>query len=298
MLIFFRLLVGISIIFNNVSADTADLIIFTKDRPLQLQSLLESINYYVTGLKDIVVLCHTQNDRFHTAYKKLEGKFSNIKFVYQSRTNPRQDFWPLIKNIFNNMSSPYFMFSVDDSIVVDYMNISSCIEMMKRTNAYAFYPYMGKNITRCYMTNTQKLPPPLQDIGDGFCTWNLKAGQGPWGYAHSVMMVIYPREHMDYLFHAMEAPSPNRLEELWGGYAKKTSKMTGLCYEISRLINVPINLVQNDCPWNNCSRKYTIEQLLDLFEQGWRIDIKSLYQLKHNAPHIDINIPLTQQPLS
>jgi hypothetical protein len=297
MLKFFKLLLGISIVCSSLDAATADLLIFSKDRPLQLQAFLESVDTYITGLQKIAVLCHTKNDRFYVAYKKLEATFPKIQFVYQSRNNPRQDFLPLLKEIFNSMSSPYFTFGVDDTIVTDHIDLPLCINMMEQTNSYAFYPYMGQDITRCYMTNTQKLPPPLEDVGKGFYTWDLKAGVGPWGYIHSVYMTIFSRKNIESVLQKIHAQSPNTFEEQWGGSAAMHSQMKGLCYKTSHIINIPLNLVQYDCPQNNCSHKYTIEQLLNFFEKGWRIDIAAFYQLKHNAPHTDTDIVLTKQPL-
>lgn len=297
MLTIHYLLLAFTIFCTNIYAETADLLIFTKDRPLQLQALLESLDVYVTGLQKIAVLCHAKNDRFLAGYKQLERNFPNVEFVYQSRNNPRQDFWPLIKDICDGMSSSYFMFGVDDTIIIDYMKIEECIAMMQQTDSYAFYPYMGKDITYCYMTQTQKLPPRLQNVGNNLCTWDLLAGVGPWGYIYSVYMTIYTRKEIDHLLHVLQAASPNQLEEMWGGNAIVYPQMKGLCYTRSHIINVPLNMVQYDCPQNNCSRRYSVEQLLESFEHKWRIDIQAFYQLQHNAPHTDTDIPLTKKPL-
>jgi hypothetical protein len=287
-----RILVILMIVLTrSLYSEKVDMIVFSKDRPLQLQAFLESVDYYVVGFQDIAVLCHARNDKFMAAYKKLEQQFPRVHFVYQSQHDPRSDFWLLVRKIFANMSAPYTTFGVDDTIVTDNIDLSLCIEMMKKWNAYAFYPYMGTDITHCYMTNTQILPPHLENVDNGFYRWNLLAGRGPWGYIHSVYMAIYPRSHIENIMSAMTAQSPNQFEGTWGGTAKLVPPAFGLCYEKARIMNIPVNLVQQDCPQNACSRRYTVEHLLDLFEHGWRIDYKKLHQYLHNAPHTDIDLP-------
>lgn len=281
------------IISTALCAEKSDLIIFTKDRPLQLQAYLESLEHYVTGLQDVVILCHTRDKRFADAYQKLEYQFPTVRFVYQDQRNPRGDFWRLVHKIFSQLSAPFCMFGVDDIIVIDYINVEACTALMQQTCAYGCYLLMGQDITHCYMTNTRKLPPALRTLPGNFCSWSLRAGIGPWGYAHSLNMTIYTRAQVSEILHAINVPSPNRFEEEWAGRGVPHDAL-GLCYATSVIINIPLNLVQHDCPGNRHSHLYGVEQLLELFEHGQRIDFQKLYKFPHNAPHVDVNIPFVK----
>ena len=283
----------ISVFGTNLSADTADLIIFSKDRPLQLQALLESITLHVTGLEHVAVLYATSAPQFSAAYETLAAQFPNVRWVQQDPINKRADFAPLLRNIFENLPAPYLMFAVDDMIVTNKIDLSECIEALKRTHAYGCYLRLGKDTDYCYAYNQPMRIPMLTYAGSQFYTWDLRTGDKCWGYPHTVDMTLYPRELVRHAIMTFGHTSPNVFEAWWSG--KQVSSGTkGLCYATSRVINIPLNLVQQDYTQNRCTRRYRIEDLLNLFLQGWRINVEAFYKFKHNSPHVDTDIPLTK----
>jgi hypothetical protein len=61
---------------------------------------------------------------------------------------------------------------------------------------------------------------------------------------------------------------------------------TGLCYEQTKIVNIPLNRVQTD--WNNRHmNSYTTAQLLDIFNSGMKIDIKPLFHVVNRAAHME-----------
>ena len=73
---------------SNYKAQEADLIIFSYNRPLQLQALLASTQKYITGTRSISIIYRTDNDAFDTAYNQLKTQFPSAHFIKQSPTNP------------------------------------------------------------------------------------------------------------------------------------------------------------------------------------------------------------------
>lgn len=271
--------------------DGAALIIFTKDRPMQCEALLESLRL-VTGLTGVYALCATSNDKFDEGYRLVQKKYPTVRFIKQDRTLNRRDFMPLLRNIFEHITAQYIMFAVDDMIVINEVDIPLCIALMEQTHAYGCYLRLGQDIDYCYAYKAPMPIPELRDVSSGFYTWHLTSGSKCWGYPHTVDMTIYPRATLQNAL-KLAVMSPNTFEAWWANQGIPQDAR-GMCYEFSHVINIPLNLVQQDYA-NNCSNRYSTEQLLKLFFEGWRIDVEKLYKLPHNAPHVDIDIPLRKE---
>lgn len=276
---------------TSLLSTAADLIIFSKDRPLQLQALLESIVLHVKGLEHVAVLYTASAAQFSDAYKMLAHQFPDVRWVQQDPGKQRSDFAPLLQNIFEHLPAPYIMFAVDDMIVVNKIDLFRCMELMKKTNAYGCYLRLGKDTNYCYAHNAPMRIPQLNHVEGEFYTWQLRTGDKCWGYPHTVDMTIYPRKTVQEAITTCGTTSPNIFEALWSGKSIPQNSLA-LCYTTSRVINIPLNLVQQDYGHNRCARRYKVEDLLNLFIQGWRINVEALYQLKHNSPHVDIDPPL------
>lgn len=261
-----------------------DLIIFSKDRPLQLYALLESLATQAKGFHDIAVLCHAKNDRVAHAYKQVEQAFPTVDFIYQSRENPRGDFKRLLCSLVDHSHANYLIFAVDDIIVTDSFDIEECAKLLEQTKAYGFYLRLGKDITGCFMERRETGLPQFYPVQGGVgVIWHFDTGQGDWRYPNTVDMTLYPKATVVKACHQLNYHSPNTFEGTWCGYVNL--KMSGLCFETSKIINIPMNLVQTD--WKNLmTNTFTADQLLDLFEKGQKIDVAALHKFPHKAPHV------------
>lgn len=82
----------------------------------------------------------------------------------------------------------------------------------------------------------------------------------------------------------MKYKTPNSLEYSWAN-EYTPSKAIGLYFEMSKLVNVPMNIVGRT---GNPHMNYlTTEDLLVKFNQGLKIDIDPLYKIENASPHID-----------
>src|SRR5579864_2946877 len=62
---------------------SADLIIFSFDRPLQLYALLESVHMHVTDINSTTVIYRTSNERHQVAFNHVASQFPNAQFLHQ-----------------------------------------------------------------------------------------------------------------------------------------------------------------------------------------------------------------------
>ena len=274
-------IITFGLLYSLMLAGNADLIIFSYNRPLQLYALLESVKLYVRGLEQIMVIYRASDSAYQDAYAKVHAEFPRVRFY--SQQNAPHDFKPLTLNCVSKSLNNYILFAVDDVVVKDQVDINACIEQMEKYNAYGFFLRLGKNLNYCYATfSDQRLPQFIVDDGS-MCVWNFAGNEGDWGYPNSLDMTLYHKADLMGLLWQLDYHSPNQLEHYLAMNADYSKK--GICFELSKIINLPINLVQN-YTYNNCVHSYSTQQLLDLFNQGGKMDVGAFYQANNRSSHM------------
>lgn len=272
-------------VLNIVSNEKADLVVFSFNRPLQLYAFLESLREYVTNLNHVEVIYRASNDAYAQAYGHVQRTFSECLFVRQGN-NPRKDFKPLVLRAFNTTTCPYILFAVDDIVVKDYIDVGDCIGNMEKNNAYGFYLRLGKNITMRYRPKKQIKVPPLVEVEKDVYTWHMSRIGSYWGYPNSVDMVLYRKRDVIPNVRSMPYSTPNTFESVWSGKAHQVYGRTALCYKESKIVNLPLNRVQED--YNNPhTGSYTSVELLKIFNDGLKMDIKPLFKIYNLSAHMD-----------
>lgn len=262
----------------------ADLIIFSFNRPLQLQALLESINHYITGLQTITVIYRTTSDRAQKCYNAIAERFCHVRFMQQS-SNPHADFKPLTQRALLQSDADYVVFAVDDIVIKDYIDIGHAIGLMQEMNAYGFYLRLGLHLDYCYtMNKPQRVPPVTECAPDVYC-WTIRTGEHDWGYPNTVDMTIYHKKDVVPMFNEMPYYTPNSLEGLWSMRAGAVLDRIGLCYRTAKIVNLPLNQVQRDGANRNESMLEPDEQI-ELFEHGKKIDWQKLYRIDNKSAHM------------
>ncbi|MGE4168418.1 MAG: hypothetical protein AB7E68_02630 [Candidatus Babeliales bacterium] len=264
--------------------EKADLIIFSFNRPLQLYALLESVERYIDGIASIQIIYRPGNKDMRKAYKKVKKRFSSVIFIKQSSTNPQVDFKRKTLEALSKGSSNYIVFAVDDIIVKDYVDIADCANYLKMTHAHGFYLRLGKNITYCYMNKCNQDVPDLIPVSNDVGAWQFK-GSGPdWGCPNTVDMTVYSRKEIVPILQKLDFDNPNYLEGAWCAHCD-INKL-GLCFHQSKIINIPLNQVQN-CSGCNLSMNISWQELFKQFKNGYKLDISKLYKIQNNSPHME-----------
>jgi len=263
-----------------------DLVVFSKDRPLQLYALLESSACYITGINKVVVIYCASGQNFDDAYSDVKQAFPTVDFIKQS-DNPRADFKNITNAVVFGLPSPYILFAVDDIIVIDHVNLNYCIKLLEEKKAYGFYLRLGSDITECYAERKHTGNPPLKVVTPDVYAWRFYKAQGDWAYPHTVDMTLYRKKDIKNAFMTMHYSTPNTLEGAWACRVGDKMKFRGLCFAASKIVNLPLNLVQADYLNNRCAGIIDPQALLVKFNEGLKIDIASMYRLPHSAPHVE-----------
>lgn len=261
----------------------ADMVIFSYDRPLQLYALLESIEKYISGLGNVVIVYRTSNERYDAAYQQVFNRFPNIQFLKQSG-NAHADFKLLTTHATYATMNPYIIYAVDDIVVKDFVDISECIRLLEKHKAYGFYLRLGKNLSDCYTHgNKPQKVPRSHKIKNKVYEWRFCDGEYDWGYPNTVDMTLYRKKDIESFVRHLNYTTPNSFEGQWAGQGAQVMNHTGLYYRTSKVVNLPLNRVSE---YNNKHMNFMQpNEMLTLFEQGKKIDIAPLYKMRNKGAH-------------
>lgn len=282
-------LILIATSYNHIHATliTADLVIYSFDRPLQLYALLESTDTYITGIETISVIYRTSTKNYADAYEQVHEQFPIVTFIKQG-AQPDQDFKQLTLNAVFNSPTEYILFAVDDIIVKDYIDIPTCIQFLEQTNAYGFYLRLGTHLTHCYTQKRAQPVPPVIQLNNHICAWRFDQGKSDWGYPNTVDMTLYRKADIADDLHQLNYHSPNLFEAIWASKAGRILSRLGLCFEQSKIVNIPLNRVQRDISNHHMNvDEFSPAELLTVFKSGFKIDIEPLYQINNNGAHME-----------
>lgn len=268
----------------SLRAQVADLVIFSCDRPLQLYALLESIEKHVKGVGEATVIYRTTHVAYKGGYDLVAKHFSRFKFVHQGE-HPHKDFKPLTLQATFDSTSPYVIFAVDDIIVKDEVDLSHCIELLERTQAYGFYLRAGDHLNFCYTKNQDQRLPALRNVQEDVFSWIFSRGEHDWGYPNTIDMTLYRKKDIEGAFRAIDYRTPRSLESCWATLAAPIMQRFGLCYKNSKIVNVLLSgsPVEND----NENGKVGEDILLALFLEGYKLDINEFYRIKTPSVRIE-----------
>lgn len=284
-----RILIIFGLFTSNLfcNSELVDLIIFSYNRPMQLYALLESVDKYITGLGEISVIYRASDSSYETAYTEVKNKFNQARYFKQG-AEPKKDFKPLVLKAWDTKQD-YLMFSTDDIIVKSKVDLSECVKALKETNAYGFYLRLGKNISKCYFTGDKisSLPKHKLVMSDVYSYKFSDADGSDWRYPNTVDMTIYPKSKIKDFFIKHIYANPNSCEGSWA--RQPDLSLQGLFFEKSKIVNIPINLVNEVAP-NAHMNSHSADEMLKFFNQGLKIDINDLYEFNNQAPHTDFQV--------
>ncbi len=276
----------LSINFAIASSEKVDLIIFSYDRPLQLFALLESIDKYIKGLGDVYLIYRTSSPEYDKNYDMCFAYFKHLNLTFiKQRVN---DFKHLTIDTLKSTKHDYLFFAVDDIIVKDFISLSECATLLKEANAHGFYLRLGKHITKCHSEGNKHTPvPTYKEIKPGIYLWTFKDGQGDWGYPNTVDMTVYCKKEILQVLCNLDFDCPNVFEGKWAEEGRKFDMhKKGLFYADSKILNVPLNLVQTHHWAYNMN--FPKEKCLDIFDKGFKVDINQYFKYQNDAPHIEL----------
>ena len=271
-------------------------IIFSKDRPLQLDLCLGSVKKNFPDSSHNVVI-YKNSKEFGIAHGQLMSEHSDVEFWPQSDSLFKDIYLAIV-----NSQNEYICFFTDDDIFYSESPPINKVAL-DHNDLNCFSLRMGLNIDqRSHEGHLFKDPsPPLYLMEDDIICWNkTKNAYGSyWSYSMSVDGHIFRKKDIEEMFDEMcylnerykWTQTPNTVESTMQRFWTATPPLIA-SYKQSVVVNSPNNRVQDSHNANKSGEvhDYGSRLLLDKYLEGRRIKLDMLNFDSIRCPHTEIDI--------
>lgn len=265
-------------------SETSDIavIVFSKDRPVQIEALLRSVLKYFSGNCSWYILWRASNDEIADAYYAIFSSFTNNKFTFIRETHFKHDLIYILR--FSRHSGIIFM--VDDLIFIDYFDSSILIGLQPLQQVASLR--LSPCISYCQPRNCLSPPPKFNISSQG--TWlefSWTESTGDWSMPISLDGHLFSRSEILRLIKYIHFKAPNSLEASLGYFKFLFKYRKGLCLSLPAIRNFAFNRVQSENEDFPCG-SWTPERMLMKWSTGWQLDIIALADYDAISCHVEV----------
>ncbi len=263
--------------------DDTLLVVFSKDRALQIHTLIESYFRIVKDPKRLTILYTCSSPKHENSYNELISHYANNDEVAFRRENDfRKDLIQLVKGTDRNK----IFLCIDDVIFSKSFNMKDFC----RINPKMFSASLvrGMDLTYCPTHDAeQDLPNLIRISKDSFFDdkivwkWDDALQSPDWTYPLGVGVNLYDRRELLFMLRNTEFKAPNSLEGNLQKWIPFFVGRYGISYKFAMISWTPINLVNTEVV-NLASNQYSADELLDKWNEGYRIRYEDFDDLDVN----------------
>lgn len=265
------------------------LVVFSKDRPYQLDGLLHSMRAHVRDWSefDLDVLYTTSDADNQAAYAELVRGFGDWPRLNLRREGLfRDDLLDLLEG------GEQVLFLVDDAVFTASTSIADAVDLLrKRPDILGVSFRLGGNSRRCYPLGREQKMPAFTSIGGDRISWNWTDADADFGYPLEVSSSLYRVEDLLPILRGESFAGPNSLEDALSRSAVsfRTSRPLLAGMSVAPAFAIPANVVQSTHR-NRHGKKSDARTLLQAWKAGLRMDIDALRGVVSDGAHMDWNI--------
>lgn len=261
-----------------------ELIIFSKDRPMQLDLLLRSLfKGDSSSSYSISILYHASEAKFQEGYKQLISIWSSqpcIKFVKE------RIFRSDVINILRGSKCSHVCFLVDDDVFVRDLDPDSIFQAMNVLGCKIFQLRLGTNIKYSYTKDCSVVSPLWLGSFKGMLKWAPWRSGDEWNYRFSLDGGVYPHSlcYAVSVFSSFHSPNTyesrvNQLRYVFPRYF--------CCGSAPFLFNACLNRVQGDIL--NRSGEYSVEFLNEYWLNRSMLTLPNYESGQFSSVHSEIS---------
>ena len=262
-------------------------IIFSFDRPLQLDATLRSLKLHLERQIEIRIIYRCSNKKISEYYDDIQLRYPDVVLINEEK----QGFRNTLIQAVTNLCTDKIFFLVDDIIFIRKLPLHDMLSFDSKW----FVPSLrlGLSLTRCYTLNcSQPRPPFLPSPDSRWLIWEWRLGEADWGYPLSVDGNIFDRVEFLQMIKGIEFKAPNSLEKNLQVFLPNFQARFGISAQLPCLVNIPCNRVQNEI--TNRAGSTVLDDLHAAWEAHLQIDIDAFNGLKPISAHQEI--PFVFQP--
>jgi hypothetical protein len=229
--------------------------------------------------------CALEVKVLYKADKVYEAGYEKCKWYNPwAQFIPETDFRKQVLQ-FTDVHKRTTMFAVDDIIWKNKFSMKDreYVYFTRASDKLCLSLRLWPGISWSYMMNCEARKPQFISRN----TWRRNAGTADWCYPMSCDCNIYRTQDILQVLKRIDFSSPNTLE---GEMANKPlNKPYMMCFDESKVLNVPANRVQNEAK-NNRSMAGDYLELNKEFMAGGRLKFEHLIGFKNNAVHFPMEL--------
>jgi hypothetical protein len=260
----------------SANAPAVHLIVFSKDRPLQLHGMLTSVFRHWRGECRVSVVFR-DDEPFVGAYEAVWAEFDT-----RATFRPESDFAADLVALVDS-NQPLTCFGCDDVVYVAPVHVPTVVRLFSRPDLLGVSLRLGRHVTRDMFGRAMPQPPFVQEgpydaaeTSERWPYWRVDDGaSGDWAYPWEVLGTVYPTAFVRRMVATLPFSNPSLLEHhgslAWRLHAEGRSLMCA--YPRTRLVVPTVNLVQSEFG-NGIVGPAGLEPafLLDCWNRGLRLD--------------------------
>ena len=275
---------------------TTGMIVFSKDRAIQLDGALRSLFSHCKDLGEgrlRVQVLYTSSSYFHeTQYRQMAQRFPDVTFMREH--DFKKDLLACL------IGHDYVFFMVDDNIFVKDFLLKDIIEALNRNHrAIGFSLRLGRNTGYCYMQRRDQSLPPFSDAGEDLLLFDWTSGESDFAYPLEVSSSVYRVSDIEPLLKHLDFSNPNILEATLDANKStyQATKPNLLCYGSSVAFCNPANKVQTVFTANRAGEDnaYGAVRLANIFAKGYRINIEEYSGFVPRSCHQEVDYVFERQ---
>jgi hypothetical protein len=270
---------------------TVETIVFSRDRPAQLDLCLRSIRAHLPDLAPVTVIHRSSGPAFADGYELCRAQHPEVTFVAET------DFRRQVLALLASSGSHLATFLCDDDVAFRAPNLGLVRAMMDIwPTILCFSLRLGANTTQCYSLRKSQEAPPT-DTGKtrsgASRHWSWRGAEGDWGYPGSLDGHIWRREQVLTLISSRTNwGSPNELEDALNQACQTALLPEMASFAQSCLTGVPVNSVQSSHDTNRHGERFHADPrtINDRYLQGARLSLDSVVPALVDAAHTEFQL--------
>jgi len=277
------------------------LMIFSYNRPLQLDLLINSIRKNITDFDKIIVTFNYSNNKFLKGY----DNFMEKGLVDQWYCDKGIAHTPAFKNYLVELMGDEYSYTClfsDDAIVYGKVSMNDVIAQMT-DDVISFSLRSGLNAKYSFYGGKTIIENPwgkYEDLEE-FIKWdwteyNPKRCNGyPIGFGDGC---TFKTETIKYLLDRIEGQSPNEIERYLNQVENREviAQKKLVAYKHSKLVSNPVNNVNTFSPLFSGEKfSYPVEKLNDKYLEGYVVDLEAIDFSNIKATHQELALPLKKE---
>ena len=269
---------------TNYSKVGLSCIIFSKDRAIQLYSLIETYQKFVKNPVEMYIIYNTSSNDHELSYLELSNMINDFSFKINF-IKEKNSFRETLLDVFSKIKTKNFFFLTDDDIFIRNIdfNILSDINPQNTILSLRHNP----KISFSYTADANFKPPNFNKYKSklNLNEFNWFDSGYEWADPCSVNGHIYLTAEFSVISRISSYKLPNSYESALKSFDFLMINRKGLCYDESIIMNLPMNIVQTE--YKNLHGSVSTDQLLERWKKGYKLDVNFLENVKINSTHVN-----------